>query len=89
MTRERLYHEDVHYVRECLRQAHEAAMKIHELERSLIEQLEIIDRKRMYVRLGHNSLRGFCQNGLKFTRRQSQSLESSVREYRIAVNFGV
>ncbi|OFZ18126.1 MAG: hypothetical protein A2Z20_06160 [Bdellovibrionales bacterium RBG_16_40_8] len=88
MTRHRLYYEEPHYVRECLRSSRVTAKQIHELKRALVEQLEVIDRKRLYVRLGFKSLRSYCNLGLKFTRRQSQSLESAVREYRIAVKIG-
>jgi hypothetical protein len=50
--------------------------------------LEEMDRKRLYVLLGFKSLRRYCYLGLNFTRRQSQSIETAVREYRIAVNIG-
>lgn len=88
MTGHRLYFEEPRYVRERLRESRLLAEQIHNLEAQLVEKLELIDRKRLYVRLGFKSLRGFCNRGLKFTRRQSQSLESSVREHRIAVKIG-
>ncbi|MDZ4659998.1 MAG: hypothetical protein SGJ18_00120 [Pseudomonadota bacterium] len=88
MARYRLYHEDLHYVRKCLRQSHETAKQMQELTRVLVEQLEDIERKRLYTRLGFKSLRGYCQFGLGFNRRQSQSLETALRSYQIAVNFG-
>lgn len=88
MARPRLFYEDLRFVRKCLRESRETAKKIHDLEFDLIVRLEYIDRRRYFVKMGFKSLRSYCERSLRFTRRQSQSLESAVREYRIAVNIG-
>lgn len=68
-------------VRDSLLHAIEAADQIQEIERNLIILLYEIDQKRFYVRFGYKSLMGFCNQGLKFSKTQSQRIVTNVRRY--------
>lgn len=82
MTRHRLYSFEPHTVRNTLNDAVQTADKIHDLEKSLVDKLVEIDRHRYFVRFGYNSLRGFCVNGLRFTKNRAQGLVTKVRQIR-------
>lgn len=77
--RHTLYNQDPKFVRDSLNKAVEKADKIHDFERDLIILLKEIDQNRFYVRYGYNSLRGFCNFALKFSRTQSQRIVTEVR----------
>ncbi len=79
MSRHRLYHFHPQLLRNTLNGAKDLSDEIHRLEAELIQQLVQIDRDKFYVRYGYNSLRGFCNHGLKFTRTQSQRIVTLVR----------
>ncbi|AZZ36428.1 hypothetical protein CIK05_06360 [Bdellovibrio sp. qaytius] len=77
--RHTLFKQDPKLVRDTLNEAVEKADKIHDRERELILLLKEIDKNRFYVRYGFNSLKGFCNFGLKFSRTQSQRIVTEVR----------
>lgn len=62
-------------------------MPRHRLENELIEKLIEIDRHKFYVRVGYNSLMGFCNFALKFSRTQSQRIATRVRRSVPTVNL--
>lgn len=79
--RHTLFKQDSKFVRDTLNEAVEKSDMIHSFERDLIALLKEIDQNRFYVRYGYNSLRGFCNFGLKFSRTQSQRIVTEVRRY--------
>jgi hypothetical protein len=79
MTRHRLYHFHPKIVRDALNDVRDLAAEIHRLESDLITKLKVIDEKRFYVRYGFNSLMGFCNTYLNFSRVQSQRIVTRVR----------
>lgn len=81
MGRHKLFSYDAKVVRDKLNLAAETAAEIHVKEKSLIQILYQIDRKRFYVRYGFNSLMGFCQFSLKFSKTQAQRIVTAVRRY--------
>jgi len=80
MTKPRNFKIDAKKVRDSLRAATELADQIHDFEKKLILQLTEIDEHRYYVRYGFNSLRGYCNRGLLFSKTQSQRIATSVRQ---------
>lgn len=87
MSRHRLYHFHPQLLRNSLNRAKNLSEEIHRLEDELIQQLVLIDQDKFYVRYGHNSLRGFCIDGLNFTRTQSQRIATLVRRSEPVVNI--
>ena len=81
MTRKRNYKIHPKLIRDKLHNAIDLSKNIHELENQLIVLLKEIDKNRFYVRFGYNSLRGFCERDLNFTRTQSQRLATLVRQF--------
>jgi len=79
MTRTTLYKEDPKKVRDTLKKARELADQMHLLEDELITLLRYIDCNRYYVRIGLNSLRGFCVKWLLFSKSQGQRIATRVR----------
>lgn len=77
--RNTLFNEDSKFVRDTLNAAVEKSDQIHNHEQELIVLLKNIDQKRLYVRYGFNSLMGFCNFGLKFSRTQAQRIVTEVR----------
>jgi hypothetical protein len=80
MTRSTLYHVDPKKVRDSLNHARAVADQIHYLEAELINALMQTDQDRYFVRYGFNSLRGFCVQGLRFSKTQGQRLVKEVRQ---------
>lgn len=80
MTRKRNYLIHPKIIRDKLHSAIDLSKSIHELENQLIVLLKEIDKNRFYVKFGYNSLRGFCERDLNFTRTQSQRLATLVRQ---------
>lgn len=87
MSRHRLYHFHPKELGDKINGAQELAMQIHQLEKELVDKLVEIDRHRFYVRVGYNSLMGFCNFGLKFSRTQSQRIVTQVRRMEPTVNL--
>ena len=76
------------FVRAQLNEVAAIADEIHEKEKLLIQRLAAVDKKRFYVFYGFNSLTGFCQNGLSFSKTQTQRLVTQVRRCEPTANFG-
>jgi len=87
MSRHKLFYQDPKVIRNQLNAAIELSIQIHQQEKALIQMLCEIDQRRFYVRYGYNSLMGFCQFGLKFSKMQAQSLVTKVRRSEPIVNF--
>lgn len=68
-------------VRDALLDAEKLADILHQNEKDFIKKLKVIDNNRYYVRFGFNSLMGFLNNGLNFSRTQSQRIVTQVRRY--------
>jgi hypothetical protein len=88
MARPRNFGLDPHPLRQINLLASETAEKIHALEDDLIKILHEMDQKRIYVRFGHKSLRGYCVNGLGFSRTQSQRIVTRIRRLETTVKIG-
>ncbi|AGH96229.1 hypothetical protein [Pseudobdellovibrio exovorus] len=88
MTRSRLYHLSPKVVRDTIQKAVDQADELHRLEKELVELLWEVDQHRYYVRVGYNSLRGFCVGALLFSDTQAQRIVTSVRRYEPTPNFG-
>lgn len=88
MTRKRLYHLSPKIVRDTIQQAVNQADELHCKEKELVELLLEIDRQRYYVRVGYNSLRGFCVRALLFSETQAQRIVTAVRRYEPTPSFG-
>ncbi len=67
MSRHRHYYYDPKMIRDTLNAAVEKANEVQAKEYELIQLLRIIDEHRYYVPCGYNSLRGYCQQSLRFT----------------------
>ena len=87
MTHHQIFSSDLTSIRKSLIQALELSDRIHELESELVHHLYKIDQQRTYVRIGYKSLRGFCTQGLKFGRTQSQRIVTRVRRNVPTVNI--
>jgi hypothetical protein len=87
MSRHKLFYIDAKTVRDSLRDSKNIANAMHELETELVRKLYSIDQERYYVRLGFKSLRGYCIQGLRFSRTQSQRIVTAVRRYDPTVNI--
>jgi hypothetical protein len=81
MDRRRRFLFPIHQPRNALNLTVEMADEIHRLEKNLIEKLYEIDRNRFYVWFGYNSLMGFCNLGLRFSKTQSQRIVTQVRRF--------
>jgi len=79
MTKPKLFKEEPKKVRDILNQATELSDQIHRYEMLLISLLVEIDHKRYYVRYGFKSLRGYCVQGLLFSKTQAQRVATRVR----------
>jgi hypothetical protein len=79
LGRHKLFFFDGVVVRTRLNEAVDLAAQIHEQEQCLIELLRGIDRRKLYLRYGYRSLRGFCQFGLRFSKTQAQRIATQVR----------
>lgn len=80
MSKEKIHKLDPGFVRNTLNEAVEKTEKLLENERLLIDILAIIDQSRLIARYGFKSLFGFCNQGLKLTRTQTQRLTIKVRQ---------
>lgn len=88
MTRRKNFTEDPKKVRDLLWEACAIADEIHLREEQLIYKLQEIDQNRYYVRLGFNSLRGFCIQGLKFSKAQAQRIATRTRHPSTLIDDG-
>ena len=79
MGRHLLYWQNPKEVRDTLNKVVQMADLLHAQEQDLIERLRAIDEQRFYVRYGYKSLRGFCIQGLHFSRTQAQRIVTEVR----------
>jgi hypothetical protein len=81
MTRSKLFFENPKIIRDILLDVVHRADLLHDQEQKLIAVLSEIDKKRLYVKFGYKSLRGFCNHALKFSRTQSQRIATEVRTF--------
>lgn len=88
MTRRKKFNAPTSHVRNSLNLAVDLADRIHQEESRLILLLKEIDEHKYYVRFGYNSLMGFCKNGLRFTKIQSQRIATQVRRSEPMANLG-
>jgi hypothetical protein len=88
MTKPKFFYENAKKIRDDLMSVVACADKVHQFEKDLIENLYQIDQKRLYVKFGYKSLRGFCINGLKFSKTQGQRIVMEVRRHQTTVNIG-
>lgn len=88
MTRQKNFDMHPRDLRDQVCSAFAVSDQIHSLEKSLVGILHRMDRRRIYVRIGYNSLRGFCNHALGFSKTQSQRIVTLVRRTEPMVNFG-
>ena len=79
MGHHKLFYKNPKVVRDSLNEATDLADAILANERELIKKLVPIDRQRYYVRYGYRSLSGFCRDGLKLSKTQTQRIVTQVR----------
>ena len=79
MGHHKLFYKDAKIVRHSLNEATDLADLILAHERELIRKLITIDRQRYFVRYGFRSLSGFCRDGLKLFKTQTQRIVTQVR----------
>ncbi|MBC7467051.1 MAG: hypothetical protein H7256_13765 [Bdellovibrio sp.] len=72
-----------------MNEATELADKMLAQEAILIKKLVLIDQQKYFVRYGYRSLSGFCKDGLKLSRTQTQRIVTHVRRYEPTVNIVV
>ncbi|MBC7465161.1 MAG: hypothetical protein H7256_04155 [Bdellovibrio sp.] len=87
MRHHKLFFQHPKLIRDQLNAATDLADHIHQQEKLLIQKLSEIDRNRFYVRYGFKSLSGFCTDGLKFSKTQTQRIVTQVRRYEPTSNI--
>ena len=79
MGHHKLFYKNAKHVRDSLNEATDLADHILEQEAALIKKLVAIDRQKYFVRYGYRTLSGFCKDGLKFSKTQTQRIVTQVR----------
>ncbi len=88
MTRHQFFASDLDSIRRSIQSTLKIADQAHELENKLVQLLYKMDQDRTYVRVGYKSLRGFCIQGLGFSRIQAQRIVTRVRRNVPTSNIG-
>lgn len=89
MGHHRLFYQNSKLVRDSLNECSDLADLILSNEQILIQKLALVDQRRFYIRYGFKSLSGFCRDGLKFSKTQTQRLVTQVRRYEPTDNIVV
>ncbi len=81
MTKIKNFKTNQNLVRDSLMRVVDLSDRILENEKVLVEMLYEIDQQKFYVLFGYKSLMGFCTQGLRLTKTQSQRVVTNVRHH--------